>query len=158
MANNGDDDEIIEKSSSEPVGNACLILGAIALLGGMIFQIMEISEVRSTLTAQEKGLENPSARKASELTTTFSKSVKDLIEANSHPELKLEGGVAPETSGKDPQQNGEESATDEKAADKDTEKDAQPPTEEKPVEEKPEPDEAKDAPAKDTDAEGSDPK
>ncbi len=170
MANNGNDEEIIEKSSSEPVANACLILAAIALLGAMIFQIMEISEVRSTLTAQERGIDTPHARKASELTTAFSASVKKLLDENSHPELKLEG-AAPETGGAAQEaKEAEQPAPEEKAEDKAGEKAQdspgeapaeegtadEKPAEEKTAEEKPEAEPEKEAaPAKDGDGDPS---
>jgi hypothetical protein len=40
-------EEVVEKKASAPVTTACLIIACIALLGGIIFQVMEITEYRS---------------------------------------------------------------------------------------------------------------
>jgi hypothetical protein len=40
-------EEVVEKKASAPVTTACLIIACIALLGGIIFQVMEIAEYRS---------------------------------------------------------------------------------------------------------------
>ena len=40
-------EEVVEKRASAPVSTACLIIACAALLGGIIFQVLEIAEYRS---------------------------------------------------------------------------------------------------------------
>jgi hypothetical protein len=40
-------EEVVEKKASAPVSTACLIIACLALLGGIVFQVMEIAEYRS---------------------------------------------------------------------------------------------------------------
>ena len=50
MANNVDNEEIIEKRPSHPVATSCLILAAVGMIGAFVFQIMEVSQIRAGMT------------------------------------------------------------------------------------------------------------
>ena len=88
MANNVADDEIIEKQESTPIATACLILAAVGLLGAMIFQWREISEVRAKMIT-------PGERTAQKAHEVYEKLIKNqakdavakILADHDHPEI-----------------------------------------------------------------------
>src|SRR5688572_11815210 len=58
-------EEIIEKKASSPIATSCLVIAVVALLGGMIFQILEIGQYRrpgiETLNRPNPGIEKAKA-------------------------------------------------------------------------------------------------
>jgi hypothetical protein len=85
MANNASDEEIIEKRPSNPVATACLILASVALLGGIAYQIAEISEVRATKPVDSAADQH--RRLFEKHKRDFEGSVKKVIDENDHPEI-----------------------------------------------------------------------
>jgi hypothetical protein len=54
-------EEIIEKRASSPIATSCLVISALALVGGIAFQIAEVSEVRAGLPRAAREQENPAS-------------------------------------------------------------------------------------------------
>ena len=54
MANNINDEEIIEKRPYNPLATSSLVIACLALIGGLVFQISEISSVRAKMTEIER--------------------------------------------------------------------------------------------------------
>lgn len=58
-------EEIIEKKASSPIATSCLVIAVVALIGGMIFQILEIGQYRrpgiETLNKPNPGVEKAKA-------------------------------------------------------------------------------------------------
>ncbi len=56
-------EEIIEKKAGSPVATSCLIIAMIALLGAIVFQVMELAEYRRGVLAYDKD-PDPAKKKA----------------------------------------------------------------------------------------------
>jgi hypothetical protein len=54
MSPTASNEEIIEKKPSAPVATACLIIAAIALLGAILLQLIELGEYRTGIAAGDK--------------------------------------------------------------------------------------------------------
>ncbi|HVR76608.1 MAG TPA: hypothetical protein VMT52_19925 [Planctomycetota bacterium] len=58
-------EEIIEKKASSPIATSCLVIAVVALMGGMIFQLLEIGQYRrpgiETLNRPTPGVEKMKA-------------------------------------------------------------------------------------------------
>jgi hypothetical protein len=50
MATSTSNDDIIEKKASAPVATSCLVIACVALIGAIVFQLLEIGEYRSSVT------------------------------------------------------------------------------------------------------------
>jgi len=88
MANTTSDEEIIEKRPSNPVATSCLILAALAMLGAIIYQVAEISEVRATNPVDR---ESPDQyrRLYEKNKKEFEAGAKKVVDENDHPEITL---------------------------------------------------------------------
>jgi hypothetical protein len=87
-------EEVVEKKASAPVSTACLIIACAALLGGIIFQVLEIADYRS-------GPGDPKDLAAKKYKTDLKK-LKDAVEetlskaaVGAAPEDAAPGGAAP---------------------------------------------------------------
>jgi len=155
MANDTPDDEVIEKRPSHPVSTACLILAAAAIIGGLAFQVAEISEVRATKPVDRTSAD-PYSKVYNKNKTDFEDAVKKVIAENDHPEILRSGsegaaGSAPEGAGAG---DGGRSAseTPPPPAREDAKEDEAPPAQEEPADasaEEPAKDESAEEPAKD---------
>jgi hypothetical protein len=72
-------EEIIEKKASSPIATSCLVIAAVALLGGMVFQILETGQYRrpgiETLNSPNPGVEKSKAD-----LEIFRKKVKAIVD------------------------------------------------------------------------------
>jgi hypothetical protein len=84
---NANDEEIIEKRPSHPIATACLVLAAIGLVGAIVFQVLEISEVRSGLVNAVKSKPNPHKSILEENSKAFKKACQDVEATNDYPKL-----------------------------------------------------------------------
>lgn len=79
MAN---EDEIIEKRASSPVATASLIISALALLGAIFLQLLEIGETRNGLTRAQRSSNNPAERIYTADLRGFKERATGIIETN----------------------------------------------------------------------------
>jgi hypothetical protein len=84
MASTTPDEEIIERRPSHPVSTACLILSAAAMLGAIVFQVIEIGEVRAGVSRPMLQKENPAKEFTKQQLTDFTAAANKVVADSEH--------------------------------------------------------------------------
>src|SRR5262245_2180446 len=93
MANTPADEEIIEKRPSNPVATACLVVGALATLAAITFQVAEVRDVRAKM-GSERDSQAPWVTLPSKHMSEFKAALKKVIDDNDHAEITPESAAA----------------------------------------------------------------
>src|SRR5262245_9793019 len=93
MSPTASNEEIIEKKPSAPVATACLIISAVALIGAITLQLMELGEYRTGIAASDK---DPAATRVNAALKKLKDEVSTVLEKTAGAGADA-GAAAPET-------------------------------------------------------------
>ncbi len=95
MANDANDEEIIEKRASHPIATAALIIAAVSMIGALVFQVAEISSVRAGMTTTDRQKQEPWNELYKQNKNALKTGIDKVIAENDHPEIKIVEMAAP---------------------------------------------------------------
>lgn len=107
MATNMNEEEIVEKPPYNPLASSCLVLACVAMIGALVFQIAELSDLRAELSETQKMADKPHEVFANGLMKKFKDEVQEVISQNDHPEIEVNMPAGKEPTGETPEGPGE---------------------------------------------------
>jgi len=107
MATNMNEEEIVEKPPYNPLASSCLVLACVAMIGALVFQIAELSDLRADMKETTKMADKPYEVFANQLIRDFKNEVQQVISANDHPEIEVDMPAGKAPSGEPPEGSGE---------------------------------------------------
>jgi hypothetical protein len=102
MATNMNEEEIVEKPPYNPLASSCLVLACVAMIGALIFQIAELSDLRAEMSESVKMADKPYEVFANKLIRDFKNDAQQVITENDHPEVEVDMPAGNEPSGGEP--------------------------------------------------------